>query len=210
MFSILQGRLFAHLISNQIFICSGLLQYERFISRIPASLSDPYILGHNCSQALSKNFFFPHLTRFITISWFTSASARTWGKPSASGYFLCICCVSDVQVHSRAAPCRSSSAHSSSHKPTNCHQAAQENKQSSPIWTVWEHVTEYIQRPNDLSRALHLAELSAPESTWRKCCVPCSCCRLQRHALSSWTSQPGLVWCSSAGLHLYPRSQPGF
>lgn len=67
------------------------------------------------------------------IPWFASASPRTWEKPSASGYFLCICSVSDVQVHSIAAPCRSSSAHSSSHKPTNCHMTAQRNKQICPF-----------------------------------------------------------------------------
>lgn len=70
---------------------------------------------------------------------------------------------------------------------------------------------EYIHRQNDVSRAPHLADLlTAPEATWRKRCVPCSCCRLQRHALSSWKSQQGLVLCGTAGLHLSARSQPGF
>lgn len=130
--SILQNRLFAHLIRHQIFICSCLSQYDSYaefqlLFLICISL-DKIVLEH--CQRIN---FFPNLTRFITLSWFTSASARTQGEPSASGYFLCICSVSDVQVHSRAAPCRSSSAHSSSHKLTNCHPAAQRNEQSSPI-----------------------------------------------------------------------------
>lgn len=145
------------------------------------------------------------------IPWFASASPRTWEKPSASGYFLCICSVSDVQVHSIAAPCRSSSAHSSSHKPTNCHMTAQRNKQICPFEPMGTCDFECIHRQNAVSRAPRPAALlTAPEATWIKCSVPCSCCRLQRHTLSSWTSQQGLVLCGTAGLQLHPRPQWGF
>lgn len=153
--------------------------------------------------------FCPILKRFM-IPWFTSASARTWEKPSASGYFLCICSVSDVQVHSIAVPCKSSSVHSSSHKPTNCHSTTKQAELPN-LNRMGTCDFEYIHRQNDVSRAPHLADLlTAPEATWRKCCAPCSCCRLQRHALSSQKSQQGLVLCGTAGLHLHARSQPGW